>query len=151
MWERRKNPGIPGNPPRPSNRFALLAELRGDILTPCPARPATTVCTTLDAGNVARAQLAANPLCRMCVERGRLTPATVADHLLPHHGDVNLFWFGELQCLCASCHGRKKRSKDNGYQPDIGVDGWPTIRGIRRTLRGARGLMPSSHPLFVVS
>ena len=76
---------------------------------------------------VARAQLAAKPLCRMCVERGRLTPATVADHLMPHNGDVNLFWFGELQSLCASCHGRDKRWEEHkGYRPDIGVDGWPT-------------------------
>jgi hypothetical protein len=31
------------------------------------------------------------PLCRLCLEAGRVTPATVADHLEPHRGDFTAF------------------------------------------------------------
>jgi 5-methylcytosine-specific restriction enzyme A len=76
---------------------------------------------------VARHQLMAEPLCAFCAARGLVVPATIADHVEPHDGDLNKFWLGKLQSLCASCHGRDKRAEERkGYQPDIGVDGWPT-------------------------
>jgi hypothetical protein len=31
-----------------------------------------------------RHQLAIEPLCRLCFERGHIVPATVADHVQPH-------------------------------------------------------------------
>jgi hypothetical protein len=34
-------------------------------------------------------QLRIEPLCRLCMEQNRLTPATVADHIEPHLGDYN--------------------------------------------------------------
>jgi 5-methylcytosine-specific restriction protein A len=72
-------------------------------------------------------QLRHFPLCSMCEARGLPVPATVADHVTPHQGDSNLFWFGELQSLCAHCHSsRKKQQETHGYQRDIGLDGWPT-------------------------
>jgi 5-methylcytosine-specific restriction protein A len=74
----------------------------------------------------ARTQLAAEPLCALCAERGLVVPATVADHVEPHGGDVNRFWLGKLQSLCASCHSRDKRQEERkGFRPDIGLDGWP--------------------------
>src|SRR5262249_53706994 len=33
-------------------------------------------------------QLLVEPLCRLCLEAGRVTPATVADHVEPHRGDL---------------------------------------------------------------
>lgn len=51
--------------------------------------------------------LAKNPVCRMCAAEGRITEATVVDHVIPHRGDMELFWKGEHQPLCASCHGKK--------------------------------------------
>ena len=33
-----------------------------------------------------------NPLCAECGKAGRLTPATVVDHIIPHRGDKALFW-----------------------------------------------------------
>jgi 5-methylcytosine-specific restriction endonuclease McrA len=48
----------------------------------------------------AKAQLKEHPLCVMCLARNMVTPATVADHITPHHGDHQLFYFGELQSLC---------------------------------------------------
>ena len=32
-----------------------------------------------------------NPLCRMCEKEGKLTVASVVDHIVPHKGDPGLF------------------------------------------------------------
>jgi 5-methylcytosine-specific restriction enzyme A len=76
--------------------------------------------------NRARHQLLIEPLCRFCKERGLVVPATIADHCVPHRGDWNAFWLGELQSLCGPCHNRAKRYEENrGFRPDIGLDGYP--------------------------
>jgi 5-methylcytosine-specific restriction protein A len=76
---------------------------------------------------IARRQMRAEPLCRMCKEEGRISPATVADHIVPHRGDPFLFWSGALQSLCAKHHSAgKQRSEARGYDTRIGSDGWPT-------------------------
>ena len=54
------------------------------------------------------AQLQREPLCRMCAPK--VTPATIADHIKPHRGNLNGFWHGQLQSLCASCHSGAKQS-----------------------------------------
>jgi 5-methylcytosine-specific restriction endonuclease McrA len=59
-------------------------------------------------------QLAREPLCRMCALLGRVTAATVADHVTPHRGDLALFFGGELQSLCASCHSSAKQAIEKG-------------------------------------
>ena len=49
-----------------------------------------------------------NPLCNECMKRGKITPATVVDHVIPHRGDQKLFWDeSNWQALCATCHNRK--------------------------------------------
>ena len=49
-----------------------------------------------------------HPLCVKCKERGKLTPATVVDHILPHRGDSKLFWDeNNWQPLCKDCHDIK--------------------------------------------
>ena len=74
----------------------------------------------------AKLQIREFPLCSMCLVRNVVTPATVADHITPHHGDHQLFYFGELQSLCQHCHSsRKKQLETYGYQRDVGIDGWP--------------------------
>ena len=74
----------------------------------------------------ARLQLIEFPLCAMCLAREVVTPAVLADHITPHQGDHQLFYFGELQSLCQHCHSsRKKQQETYGYQRDVGVDGWP--------------------------
>jgi 5-methylcytosine-specific restriction enzyme A len=73
-----------------------------------------------------KAQLAKEPVCEMCLVHGRVTPATVADHVTPHRGDEKLFWEGVLQSLCKHCHdSRKKQDEARGYATDIGLDGYP--------------------------
>lgn len=57
--------------------------------------------------------LAAHPLCAECERAGRVTPARVVDHVVPHRGDQRLFWDeGNWQALCDhtspfDCHGAK--------------------------------------------
>lgn len=53
--------------------------------------------------------LAKNPLCAECMrQNGRATEATVVDHIVPHKGDVKLFWdFKNHQPLCRAHHDRK--------------------------------------------
>ena len=84
-----------------------------------------------------RAQLNTEPLCRECNRIGILTPATVADHIERHSGDVAKFWEGELQSLCRSCHNSfKQRVEKSGraYSTVVGLDGWP-INGPQRRIR----------------
>jgi 5-methylcytosine-specific restriction enzyme A len=62
----------------------------------------------------ARLRLTVEPLCRMCQAAGQIEAATVADHVVLHRGDPDLFWHGELQSLCATCHSRFKQSEESG-------------------------------------
>ena len=72
-------------------------------------------------------QLKQHPLCVMCMQAGWVTPAKVADHVIPHKGDLHLFYDGELQSLCAHHHNKSKHEIEHrGFKTDIGVDGWPT-------------------------
>lgn len=51
------------------------------------------------------------PRCNACG-----AAATVVDHVVPHRGDMQLFWDkGNWQPLCASCHGRKTVEHDGGF------------------------------------
>lgn len=69
--------------------------------------------------------LYSNPLCAECGRQGRVTAATVPDHItaLVNGGDDTE---ENLQALCDECH-RVKTAKDLGHRvkPTIGVDGWP--------------------------
>lgn len=60
----------------------------------------------------AKAQLAAEPLCVMCKAEGFIEPATVCDHVIPHRGDVDLFWNGETQSLCTRHHSGAKQAEE---------------------------------------
>ena len=56
------------------------------------------------------------PLCRMCSAMGRVTMATVVDHITPHKGDMARFWdWNNLQSLCVACHSRKTAREDGGF------------------------------------
>jgi 5-methylcytosine-specific restriction enzyme A len=74
-----------------------------------------------------RYQLRREPLCAMCLDRGRVTLATIADHVEPHRGNWNKFLTGKLQSLCKPCHDRDKSFVDkHGHAPiAIGLNGWP--------------------------
>lgn len=56
-----------------------------------------------------KAYLAKHPLCVHCEKDGRTALATDLDHIVPHRGDMKLFWDfkNNVQGLCHSCHSRK--------------------------------------------
>lgn len=51
-----------------------------------------------------------------CERLGRITPATVADHIKPHEGNPELFWDEDnLQPLCKRCHDSKTAREDGRW------------------------------------
>jgi 5-methylcytosine-specific restriction protein A len=58
-----------------------------------------------------------HPLCVHCLAKGHVTIATDVDHIVPHRGDLTLFWDAEnnWQALCHSCHSKKTASEDSGF------------------------------------
>ena len=64
------------------------------------------------------AQLFDEPLCRMCAADGRVTIATVCDHVEPHRGDVERFFAGPFQSLCKLCHDSRKQRAERRRDVD---------------------------------
>ncbi len=70
-------------------------------------------------------RLQMEPLCRDCRVKGKITPATVPDHIVPlakggSDDDTN------VRCLCAPCH-RARTAEQFGHrrvQP-VSIEGWP--------------------------
>lgn len=51
------------------------------------------------------------PRCFICG-----APATIADHIIPHRGDLTLFLdANNLQPMCQSCHSRKTLKENNNF------------------------------------
>ena len=72
--------------------------------------------------------LRANPLCVYCKRKGKLTAASVVDHIIPHRGDQARFndktnW----QSMCKPCHDIDKAREERGsrQRQSIGLDGYP--------------------------
>jgi len=77
-------------------------------------------------------QLAEHPLCQCahCREGdGRVTVATVVDHIKPHNGDEELFFDeGNIQSMAKTCHDKWKQSSDRGgagFNAGCDKDGMP--------------------------
>ncbi len=74
-----------------------------------------------------RAQLlATEPLCRMCKAAGRITAATIADHIVPLAKGGAPNDITNLQPVCRDCH-QDKSNADKGHRVKrrIAEDGWP--------------------------
>ena len=55
------------------------------------------------------------PRCFVCG-----APATIADHIIPHRGDLTLFYDdNNLQPMCQSCHSRKTMKENNNFHKEI--------------------------------
>lgn len=62
------------------------------------------------------AYLQHHPLCVQCESEGKVTAASVVDHITPHKGDKGLFWdSNNWQALCKPCHSRKTAKEDGGF------------------------------------
>ncbi|MGX1786131.1 HNH endonuclease [Bosea sp. NPDC055332] len=75
---------------------------------------------------IRKAQLAAEPLCQLCLEIDVVTEANTVDHVIPHRGNEQLFWSGPFNSLCASCHSRHKQRQEHGRTiVRFDASGWP--------------------------
>ena len=71
-------------------------------------------------------QLDKEPYCKFCKEDGKDRVATIADHIVPHKGDVDLFFKGELQSLCKWHHDTSKQQVETrGYRSGFDNEGYP--------------------------
>lgn len=52
-------------------------------------------------------KLRINPLCEECYRNGKITKATIADHITPIKQGGTALDITNLQSLCWSCHSRK--------------------------------------------
>lgn len=60
--------------------------------------------------------LTAHPLCAEHDRLGQVVAATEVDHIVPHKGDMALFWErANWQPLCRSCHSAKTAREDGGW------------------------------------
>ncbi|MDC8446445.1 MAG: HNH endonuclease [Nitrosomonas sp.] len=68
-----------------------------------------------------------HPLCVYHEKRGQIVAATVVDHIIPHRGDMSLFWDSDnWQSLCKQCHDSiKQQQEKSGTINGCGVDGIP--------------------------
>jgi 5-methylcytosine-specific restriction enzyme A len=58
-----------------------------------------------------------NQLCKICLSFGRETLATIVDHIIPHKGNIDLFWSSDnWQGLCPHCHSSIKKQIEAGKQ-----------------------------------
>lgn len=65
-----------------------------------------------------------HPFCAACNKKKIITLGTEVDHVVPHKGDMILFWNQDnWQTLCHSCHSRKTAAEDMGQ--------WDTHGGIK--------------------
>lgn len=89
------------------------------------------------------AHLSREPLCRYCRQAGILNDGSrtaagdpqsdrkrcflVVDHIIPHRGDLHLFWdMANWQTLCPDHHDIvKQREEVRGFSNARGPDGWP--------------------------
>jgi 5-methylcytosine-specific restriction protein A len=64
-------------------------------------------------------------------------PADCTDHIIPHKGNMALFWDPKnWQSLCGTCHSRKTASEEGGFGNDV--------RGQKAVPAGMREGVPST-------
>ena len=123
----------PANPPRPARResspgaVTLQDRTLGGLSAPILARHSMNRLSASRRGYDHRWRIRSkhflqrNPLCVMCEAEGKLTVASVVDHIVPHKGDPVLFndvrnW----QPLCKAHHDRTKQRIDtHGYSTEV--------------------------------
>lgn len=84
------------------------------------------------------AQLAKQPLCERCLERGDTEAATVCNHRIPHRGDWALFIDPENhESSCKLCHdGEIQREEVRGFVAGCDEEGNPIDRKHPWNVRG---------------
>lgn len=63
--------------------------------------------------NLRKQKLAATPYCEICFAAGRMTKATIVDHIVPIKDDyARRLDMTNMQSCCQSCHSRKTRKEE---------------------------------------
>ncbi len=63
-----------------------------------------------------KSYLSTHPWCVECEKKGIHEPATETDHIIPHKGNMKLFWdSSNWQGLCKSHHSQKTAREDGGF------------------------------------
>lgn len=66
------------------------------------------------------------PLCRLCMAKGRVTAATEVDHIIPLHKGGLEFEASNLRPVCAECHQDvTNETMGHRVKRPVGLDGWP--------------------------
>ncbi len=83
--------------------------------------------------------LAEEPLCRLCLERGRAVPTKIADHIIPkaEGGSDDRENYQGLCTPCSDAKTAEEAARAQGRAPPsprtpIGEDGWPIEGGVGR-------------------
>lgn len=63
------------------------------------------------------AWLSKYPWCEDCLDKGIYTPASEVHHVIPHHGDAEIFVSSPLMSLCRSCHTKHTNDETRGVPP----------------------------------
>lgn len=99
-------------PHKPKSHLQLVREKNSGIVSASGRRP-----NPRDRGYDTRWEhsrkwfLAQHPTCIMCERRGVVRLATCVDHIIPHRGNMKLFWdASNLQSLCTEHHSEKTRA-----------------------------------------
>lgn len=57
-----------------------------------------------------------HPLCAEHERQGLIAAGNEVDHIIPHRGDMTLFWQrSNWQTLCKACHSSKTAREDGGF------------------------------------
>jgi 5-methylcytosine-specific restriction protein A len=78
--------------------------------------------------NIARtAYLRKHPLCVRCRQAGRISAASVVNHIKPHKGDMKLFWdSSNWESVCKTCHDSAiQKQERTGIVVGSSLDGRP--------------------------
>lgn len=128
---------MPSRPP-PSAGFVLSAQQRKQDKRQTDARRGSATSRGYDADwrRLRAAFLLKNPLCLFCEEAGRVTEATVVDHIISFadRPELRLAW-DNLRSLCKDCHDRRT-ARDQAFGG--------------RAARWPDWLRPSAVPLTIV-
>lgn len=62
-----------------------------------------------------KAWLAKHPLCVDCEEEGRVTAAVEVDHVIPHRGDMTLFWDTSKWAGRCKSHHSAKTARESAF------------------------------------
>lgn len=114
-----KRPRLQTLKPRLQELPPRIPTLKASKRTGRDSDPRRTIALNTSAWQRLRASvLAREPLCRHCVQAGKVTPATDVDHISGDPSDNRL---EALQPLCHACHSRKTAA-DHGKRVVHGCD-----------------------------